>query len=321
MTRKKRLGRGLEALLSAGNSITSSPEPIVTIQTEVATDPEMKQAGAAETSDIVHLNVFEIEDNPFQPRREFSESEIASLSESLKEHDILQPILVRIVNNRYQLISGERRLRAAVQAGWKTIPARIRVANDRLVSELAIVENLQRKDLNPIEKALSFRRYIDEHACTQEELAGRLKIDRSTLANLIRLLELPREVQKALSESKLSAGHARALLPLGEEHQQIQFCDRIQAERLSVRDTERIVAERIESEDAPEIHNGRVRRPRSHQMDTMEQALKLALGTKVKIKAGKRGKGSIVIDFANGQEFERLNDLLTGRTAQGKRAA
>jgi ParB family chromosome partitioning protein len=311
----------LEALLSAGNSITSSPEPIVTIQTEVATDPEMKQAGAAETSDIVHLNVFEIEDNPFQPRREFSESEIASLSESLKEHDILQPILVRIVNNRYQLISGERRLRAAVQAGWKTIPARIRVANDRLVSELAIVENLQRKDLNPIEKALSFRRYIDEHACTQEELAGRLKIDRSTLANLIRLLELPREVQKALSESKLSAGHARALLPLGEEHQQIQFCDRIQTERLSVRDTERMVAERIESEDSPEIHNGRIRRPRSHQMDTMEQALKLALGTKVKIKAGKRGKGSIVIDFANGQEFERLNDLLTGRTAQGKRAA
>ncbi len=321
MTRKKRLGRGLEALLSAGNSITSSPEPMVTIQTEVATDPEMKQAEAAETSDIVHLNVFEIEDNPFQPRREFSESEIASLSESLKEHDILQPILVRIVNNRYQLISGERRLRAAVQAGWKTIPARIRVANDRLVSELAIVENLQRKDLNPIEKALSFRRYIDEHACTQEELAGRLKIDRSTLANLIRLLELPREVQKALSESKLSAGHARALLPLGEEHQQIQFCDRIQTERLSVRDTERMVAERIESEDAPEHHNGRVRRPRSHQMDTMEQALKLALGTKVKIKAGKRGKGSIVIDFANGQEFERLNDLLTGRTAQGKRAA
>ena len=321
MTRKKRLGRGLEALLSAGNSITSSPEPIVTIQTEVATDPEMNHAGAAETSDIVHLNVFEIEDNPFQPRREFSESEIASLSESLKEHDILQPILVRIVNNRYQLISGERRLRAAVQADWKTIPARIRVANDRLVSELAIVENLQRKDLNPIEKALSFRRYIDEHACTQEELAGRLKIDRSTLANLIRLLELPREVQKALSESKLSAGHARALLPLGEEHQQIQFCDRIQTERLSVRDTERMVAERIESEDSPEIHNGRIRRPRSHQMDTMEQALKLALGTKVKIKAGKRGKGSIVIDFANGQEFERLNDLLTGRTAQGKRAA
>lgn len=321
MTRKKRLGRGLEALLSAGNSITSSPEPIVTIQTEVATDPQMKQAGSAETSDIVHLSVFEIEDNPFQPRREFSESEIASLSESLKEHDILQPILVRIVNDRYQLISGERRLRAAVQAGWRTIPARIRVANDRLVSELAIVENLQRKDLNPIEKALSFRRYIDEHACTQEELAGRLKIDRSTLANLIRLLELPRQVQKALSESKLSAGHARALLPLGEEHQQIQFCDRIQNERLSVRDTERMVAERIESEDAPEIHNGRVRRPRSHQMDTMEQALKLALGTKVKIKAGKRGKGSIVIDFANGQEFERLNDLLTGQTAHRKQAA
>ncbi len=327
MTRKKRLGRGLEALLSAGNSIASSPEPIVSIQTDVASEPTMGESlssgdssGDSETSDIVHLSVYEIEDNPFQPRREFSEPEIASLSESLKEHDILQPILVRVVNNRYQLISGERRLRAAIQAGWKTIPARVRAANDRLVSELAIVENLQRKDLNPIEKALSFRRYIDEHACTQEELAGRLKIDRSTLANLIRLLELPREVQSALSESKLSAGHARALLPLGEEDQQIQFCDRIQSERLSVRETERIVSERIEIEDAA-VGAERARRPRSHQLVAMEQALKLALGTKVKIKSGKRGKGSIVIEFANGQEFERINDSLLGRFEVQRRAA
>ena len=161
MTKKKRLGRGLEALLSAGNSVTTSPEPMVSIHTEMVSDAVSEPTEESETSDIVHLGVYEIEDNPFQPRREFSETEIASLSESLKAHDILQPILVRVVNNRYQLISGERRLRAAIHANWKTIPARIRVANDRLVSELAIVENLQRKDLNPIEKALSFRRYID----------------------------------------------------------------------------------------------------------------------------------------------------------------
>ncbi|MCH2178679.1 MAG: ParB/RepB/Spo0J family partition protein [Mariniblastus sp.] len=321
MTKKKRLGRGLEALLSAGNSVTSSPEPMVSIHTEMVSESASKSTETSETSDIVHLGVYEIEDNPFQPRREFSEAEIASLSESLKAHDILQPILVRVVNNRYQLISGERRLRAAIQANWKTIPARIRVANDRLVSELAIVENLQRKDLNPIEKALSFRRYIDEHACTQEDLAGRLKIDRSTLANLIRLLELPRQVQQALSESKLSAGHARALLPLGDENQQTAFSERIQLERLSVRETERIVSERIEEEDSAGVVAGRIQRPRSNQMDAMEQALKLALGTKVKIKAGKRGKGTIAIEFANGQEFERLNELLCGRQVPHQRAA
>ena len=141
------------------------------------------------------LSVYEIDDNPFQPRREFSESEIASLAESLKEHDMLQPVLVRRVGERWQLISGERRLRAAIQAGWNQVPARVRHADDRLVAELAIVENLQRKDLNAIEKALSFRRYLDQHQCTQEDLGKRLKIDRSTIANLLRLLELPKPLQ------------------------------------------------------------------------------------------------------------------------------
>ena len=154
MTRKKRLGRGLEALLNtAGDPVN---EPSVSIAGQIG-DPESEPV--TESPDIVHLSVYEIEDNPFQPRRVFSEPEIASLAESLKEHDILQPILVRVVDGRYQLISGERRLRAAIKANWQTIPARIRDADDRLVSELAIVENLQRKDLNPIEKAMSFRRY------------------------------------------------------------------------------------------------------------------------------------------------------------------
>ncbi len=249
MTRERRLGRGLAALLGETEEAAGMGEV-----TRASTTPQFSGNGdvgsdsAAEVQapttgpnegDMLLLNVQEIDDNPFQPRREFSESEIASLSESLKEHDMLQPILVRRVGGRWQLISGERRLRAAIRAGWSEVPARVRDADDRLVAELAIVENLQRKDLNPIEKALSFRRYLDQHECTQEDLAQRLKIDRSTIANLLRLLELPAGIQEDLQAGSISAGHARALLPLGDEQQQIEFCLRISREGLSVRDIER----------------------------------------------------------------------------------
>ena len=305
MTRKKRLGRGLEALLSAGPEIQ---EP----ETDYSTST-LEPSGDGTTSDVVQLGVYEIDDNPFQPRREFSESEIASLSESLKEHDILQPILVRVVDGRYQLISGERRLRAAIHANWQTIPARVRRADDRLVAELAIVENLQRKDLNPIEKALSFRRYIDEHNCTQDSLANRLKIDRSTLANLMRLLDLPRVVQQSLSENRISAGHARALLPLGDESTQIEFMKMIEKEGMSVRATERAVSERIHLEDNGVSKFGRTKRTRSSHLGSLEKDLKLALGTKVKIRSNARGRGAIVIDFSNNDEFERLHQLLVDR--------
>ena len=304
MTKKKRLGRGLEALLG----VVDEPE------NEVVVAPINESGEDEKTSDVVHLSVYEIDDNPFQPRREFSESEITSLAESLKEHDILQPILVRLVNGRHQLISGERRLRAAIQANWQTIPARIRKADDRLVAELAIVENLQRKDLNPIEKAMSFRRYIDEHGCTQEDLASRLKIDRSTLANLMRLLELPRVIQEALTGSSISAGHARALLPLGDENIQIEFCERIRREGWSVRDTERNVTDRIMAEDSAPTANfaAKARRHRNKQLESLEKQLKLALGTKVRIKKNANGRGSIQIDFSDAQEFDRMFALLSG---------
>ncbi|GAH07687.1 unnamed protein product, partial [marine sediment metagenome] len=211
-------------------------------------DLHLSSEGSPST-DLMLLAVDEIQDNPFQPRREFGEAELASLAESLKEHDMLQPILVRRVDERWQLISGERRLRAAVRAGWSQVPARVREADDRLVAELAIVENLQRKDLNPIEKALSFQRYIEQHGCTQEELGQRLKINRSTIANLVRLLELPDSVQEALRRGSITAGHARALLPLGEDRAQIEFCDRIRGEGINVRETERLVQQQIAQED------------------------------------------------------------------------
>ena len=319
MTRKKRLGRGLDALLNAAPGDSASDVGVLeraplSLQTAALTTSKPKVKSTSnppelEEGEIVHLNVYDVEDNPFQPRRIFSESEIASLSESLKEHDILQPILVRKVNGRFQLISGERRLRAAIKANWKTIPARVREADDRLVSELAIVENLQRKDLNPIEKAMSFRRYIDEHRCTQEDLASRLKIDRSTIANLIRLLELPPNIRTALQESKISAGHARTLLPLGEARLQTEFCDRIMREGMSVRATERAVSDWISNQDAP-LQGKRKKRVKDLHVETMEQKLKESLGTKVQIKQGANTRGQIVISYRSPAEFERIRDLL-----------
>jgi ParB family chromosome partitioning protein len=278
-------------------------------------DDQSQTGASGRISDIFQLNVYEIDDNPFQPRREFGQTEIDSLSESLKEHDMLQPILVRRVDERYQLISGERRLRAAIQAGWSQVPARIRDADDRLVAELAIVENLQRKDLNAIEKALSFKRYIDEHECTQDDLAQRLKIDRSTIANLMRLLELPPPVLEGVRTSKISAGHARALLPLGEESEQIQFCKQIIGDGWSVRETERRVAEAVCDVDDNILDMAgerRSKRTESDQVASLEQELRIALGTKIDIRQSKKGRGKIIVHFSDHDEFDRLRALLSG---------
>jgi ParB family chromosome partitioning protein len=292
-------------------------DPVSVPDSEIENEAPPRDETPAPANGIVLLNVYEIDNNPFQPRRDFSDSEIASLAESLKEHEMLQPILVRWIGDRYQLISGERRLRAAIQAGWSQVPARIRDADDRLVAELAIVENLQRKDLNALEKALSFKRYVEEHQCTQEDLARRIKIDRSTIANLMRLLELPEPVQQAIRSGAISAGHARALLPLGDEPEQIEFCQRIKSEALSVRDVEHLVQERIDREDAEPLgvvsETGRAarrKRTRSPHVASLEQEMRASLGTKVDIREGSRGRGRIVIHFRSHEEFERIREIL-----------
>ncbi|MDP1560446.1 MAG: ParB/RepB/Spo0J family partition protein [Pirellulaceae bacterium] len=276
----------------------------VSLHASTISTPHAETDGVTNENMLLQLPVLDIQENPFQPRRVFSESEIASLSESLKEHDMLQPVLVRIVNGKYQLISGERRWRAAIQAGWKTIPARVREADDRLVAELAIVENLQRKDLNAIEKALSFRRYLNEHQATQEELANRLKIDRSTIANLMRILELPEVIQEHVSHNRISAGHARAILPLGEEREQLDFCRRIIAEGWSVREAERRVSEFINQQDGPTVKPKR--KVGNPQIESLETQAKRALGTAVQIKANGRGAGRMIIHFKNDAEFQRI---------------
>jgi ParB family transcriptional regulator, chromosome partitioning protein len=309
LNKERRLGRGLEALL--GRPLGG---PLDSNDFSRPGDHDDLREG------LVQLHVYEIENNPFQPRRDFDDATIAELSESLKEHGMIQPLVVRRHGERYQLIAGERRLRAAVKAGWQRVPAQVREADDRQMSEVAIVENLQRKDLNPLEKALSFQQYLERYGCTQEELAGRLKIDRSTIANLIRLLELPEVIQQSIRSGTLSQGHARALLPLGDEREQMAFCKRIHAEALSVRATEELVQQTIHHADREPLsvvgaEPSRVKSSRRGraQSAALEQELRTALGTKVDLKQKPGGRGQIVIHFSTSEEFDRIRQQLCGR--------
>ena len=304
-TKDRRLGKGLAALL--GSPLDGEGNPL----------GDSSTAGDSSGVASLSLPVDQIENNPFQPRREFNADEIASLAESIKSHQQLQPVLVRIVDGRYQLISGERRLRATIHAGLDTIRAEVREADDRLVAELAIIENLQRKDLSPIEKALSFKRYIEEHKCKQDDLARRLSIDRSTIANLMRLLELPQSVLDLLQAGQITAGHARAWLPIGDEPVQVTTAKKIIDEKISVRATESLVSEMLKAEEDQEtgrkITNAtrQKRRQASPQIEAMQQEMRMALGTKVEIRSSARGRGKITIHFSDGEEFECLRQLLS----------
>lgn len=310
MSKEKRLGRGLEALLGAP---LGGPQPIA------------HPTGAETPAGPLRVSVYDIEANPYQPRRDFDEAEIDSLADSLQEHGLLQPVLLRRVDERYQLVAGERRLRAAIKAGWPDVPVQVIEADDRKTAEIAIVENLQRKDLNALEKAASFQRYLQSYGCTQEELARRLQLDRSTIANLIRLLELPETVQQSLRSGEISPGHARALLPLGDEPEQVAFCQRIVAEGLSVRAVESLVQETVRAADASPLSvvggdepTAKPARARGHHLTSLEQEFRTALGTKVDVRQNIKGRGRIIIHFSGPEEFERLHTWLCGAEARRK---
>lgn len=313
VSRERRLGRGLEALLGR-----AWDEP----ETAPATSNTAEASGdirvARDDNGQVWLNCDAITRNPYQPRQLFDEAEIADLADSIRAHGILQPLVVRRAGEGYELICGERRLRAAQAADWRQVPVQIRDVDDRQMAELAIVENVQRKDLNAIEKAESFQRYIDQYQCTQEELAARVQVDRSTVANLIRLLELPADVKRMVQQGDISQGHARALLPLGDEQEQLEFSRRIKREGLSVRATEQDVQERIRALDGDQLRivdadgNSRpVSRPRNEQIAALEQELRTTLGTKVDLNQSAKGRGKITIHFTSHEEFARIRQLLT----------
>lgn len=359
MTRERRLGRGLEALLgkvatqqaddssaaldnSSAGPWTAPESPYGLNDQPYAPEPPASSENAAMRVDAAHqfsapeetreedealavpagpptrLDIRLIDSNPYQPREDFGDEDLDALTDSLRAHGLLQPLVVRAMGDRYQLVAGERRLRAAARAGWSEVPILVVEADDRETAELAIIENLQRKDLNALEKAASFQRYLDNYGCTQEELASRLKIDRSTVANLIRLLELPDEIQAAVREARITQGHARALLPLGDEREQVEFCQRIQDEALSVRKTEALVQETISAEDGAPLgvvdRDGASRKPRvaNDHLAALEQEFRSVLGMRVSISHNARGKGKVVIHFRNHDEFDRLREHVCG---------
>jgi ParB family chromosome partitioning protein len=290
---KKRLGRGLAALLG--------------------TEEGGFEPASLEAAELLHLPVDQIDPNPYQPRRDFEPAELAALADSLRQHGMLQPVIVRPCGERYQLIAGERRHRAAIEAHLHEIPARVLELDDQRVNELAMVENLQREDLNALEKATAFKGYLDRYGGTQEELASRLGLDRSTIANLIRLLDLPPDVQEALRSRQISAGHARALLALGDPEAIASACRQIIAENLSVRQTEALVAA-----GAP-ARTRRVRVDAAHgttekppHFVEFELSLRERLGTNVLVRPRGKQKGQIVIEYHSAEAFERISALIRG---------
>ncbi|MEI7922800.1 MAG: ParB/RepB/Spo0J family partition protein [Planctomycetota bacterium] len=294
---KKRLGRGLDALLG---------------RDEGGFEPSSWET----STDLAQISIEMIDTNPYQPRRYFDESEIKALSESLIQHGMLQPVIVRAIGDRFQLIAGERRFRAAKVAMLHEIPARIMDLDDQRVCEIAMVENLQREDLGAIDKAVAFRAYLDQFSVTQEELAEKLGLERSTISNFIRLLDLPEEVRKALSTKAISMGHARALLALDGSEAQIASMQRVIDESLSVRQTEALVStgeptpakSRPKKSDSESVQDEPVERP--EHVIQFEKAFHERLGMLVQVKLKKGEAGQIIIPFKSIDEWDKLNALL-----------
>ncbi|MFP6763283.1 MAG: ParB/RepB/Spo0J family partition protein [Planctomycetaceae bacterium] len=306
---KRRLGRGLDALI--GGFGQSEPGGNAAEATGPGKDPAL--AGNLKASKNAHLiKVDIIKRNPFQPRSDFDEPSLDELAKSIAIHGVLQPILIRqIAGDDYQLIAGERRLLAAQRAGLKQVPCRVLKMEDRQASEAALEENLKRRDLNALEKAQAFQDYVNRFGCTIGELARRLSIDRSSVSNMLRMLDLPESVRTLLTQEKISAGHAKAILPL-EEAAQLAVCARVQAENLSVRLTEQAVRELLKG-DQPDViplaqapSRTSARPARTAHLDVLEKQLQGILGLKVRIRQKDRQSGNVVIEFGSDSDFENL---------------
>lgn len=290
MDKKPRLGRGLDALFG---------------DMAVAEGPAV---GAPE------VPVDAIEHNPYQPRKQFDDDELASLSASIKSHGILQPLVVRQVGDRFQLIAGERRLRAARAAGLPAVPVRVVDFNDQEVVEAALIENIQRADLNPIEKAQGFRDYLDRFKMTHEQLAKRLGLGRPTISNLVALLDLPSDVQDAVRVGQLSTGHAKVLRGVVGIERQQQVAKEIIARGLSVHAAEALIkqaqAETAQPHGEPSESPARANPNKTAHVQGLEDELRQKMGLKVEIRVKAKEKGQIVLSFESNDDFERLMELL-----------
>lgn len=290
--KKQALGRGLSALLK---------------------DPEKDIKSASDTNadkvvgNIIDLDVEAIEVNPFQPRSTFNEEALKELSISIKELGIIQPITVRKTGvNEFQLISGERRFRASKIAGLKTIPAFVRLANDQESLEMALVENIQRQDLDPIEVALSYQRLIDEINLTQEQMSERVGKKRSTIANYLRLLKLDPIIQTGMKDGFISMGHGRAIINISDLSDQLDIYEQILTKKLSVRDTEKLVQQYKNTKNIEPEEKQQTPKYISNSLKDISDFF----GAKIAVNVGKSGKGKITIPFSSEEDFNRIKKLL-----------
>jgi len=298
--KKPDLGKGIRALLQSMESETS-----VEINDKKTAQQDSNNAA------VSHISLDSIEVNPFQPRADFDETALKELSDSIKMHGVVQPITVRKVGtNKYQLISGERRTRAAKLAGLKEIPAYLRAANDQEMLEIALIENIQREDLNAIEVAIHFRRLLDECNLTHESLAERVGKDRSTVTNFLRLLKLPPEVQRGLKEKKISMGHARAILALEDPIAQIDIYKETITRNLSVRDVELLARDYRGKKQSSTSATTKKASGLSFELKKIQDEMASHLATRVQIKKDKQGKGEIVISFFSDDDLFRIKDII-----------
>lgn len=295
-TKKQALGRGLSALLKdPSNDISTASD---------------KNADKV-IGNIVELDVDSIEINPFQPRTQFNEETLVELGISIKELGVIQPITVRKLDfNKFQLVSGERRLRASKAIGLETIPAYIRIANDQESLEMALVENIQRQDLDPIEIALSYQRLIDEINLTQEQMSARVGKKRSTITNYLRLLKLDPIIQTGMRDGFISMGHGRAIINIDNQSDQLDIYEKIIDHKLSVRATEELVRNYNNADESPISISNSEELPKYIQKGVKE--FSDYFGHKIKVKVNAKGKGNISIPFHSKEDFERLKKLIKG---------
>jgi ParB family transcriptional regulator, chromosome partitioning protein len=298
--KRNALGKGLSALLENANTDITSKNKL---------EGEGKVVGA-----IANIEIAQIETNPFQPRTQFDEDALNELAGSIKEHGIIQPITVRKLGyDKFQLISGERRFRASQIAGLTSVPAYIRIANDQAMLEMALVENIQREQLDAIEVAISYKRLIDECDLTQEQLSQKVSKQRSTITNYLRLLKLPVEIQLAIRNGDLTMGHARALISIENEDKQLDIYNQIILNDLSVRDVEDLV--RGVKTEISKPSSGKTKKENDKAELSFEQKqvvedLRAVFNTKVVINRDAKGKGKIVIPFRSDNDLKRILDLL-----------
>lgn len=299
--KKAALGRGLSALLSSS-------------ETDITSKYEKKEFSEAVGSTAL-IHVSKIEANPFQPRKHFEKQALVELTNSIKEHGIIQPITVRKLGfDKYQLISGERRFKAAQIAGLTEVPVYIRIANDQEMLEMALIENIQRQNLDAIEIAIGYLRLIEECKLTQEQLSERVGKDRTTVTNYLRLLKLPAEIQLGIRERKISMGHARAIVSLGDEKSQVDLFNEVIEGDLSVRKTESLAKDIVQGRTNPEeLKDKRIKNPGfelSVPQSKLVDDLRKKLNTNVSIKKSPNGSGRLSIDFKSDSDFERIVELL-----------